>query len=33
VKKPIIGFIFSNEGLMHDLTFEGSKVTKLGKDR
>ena len=28
-KKPIIGFIFSNKGLMYNLTFEGSKVTRL----
>jgi len=32
-KKPIIGFIFSNKGLMYNLTFEGSKVTKLDKDK
>jgi lipid-binding SYLF domain-containing protein len=30
-KKPIIGFIFSNKGLMYNLTFEGSKITKLNK--
>ncbi len=28
---PIIGFIFSNKGLMYNLTFEGSKITKLDK--
>lgn len=28
-QKPIIGFIFSNKGLMYNLTFEGSKITKL----
>jgi lipid-binding SYLF domain-containing protein len=28
-KKPIIGFIFSNKGLMYNLTFEGSKITKI----
>jgi lipid-binding SYLF domain-containing protein len=32
-KKPIIGFIFSNKGLMYNLTFEGSKITKLNKDK
>ena len=26
---PIIGFIFSNKGLMYNLTFEGSKMTKI----
>jgi lipid-binding SYLF domain-containing protein len=30
-KSPIIGFIFSNKGLMYNLTFEGSKITKLDK--
>ena len=30
-KKPIIGFIFSNKGLMYNLTFEGSKITKIDK--
>ena len=29
VKQPIVGFIFSNKGLMYNLTFEGSKVTRL----
>jgi lipid-binding SYLF domain-containing protein len=31
LKEPIIGFIFSNKGLMYNLTFEGSKITKLDK--
>ena len=31
-KKPIIGFIYSNKGLMYNLTFEGSKITKIDKD-
>lgn len=30
-RKPIIGFIFSNKGLMYNLTFEGSKITKVDK--
>ena len=29
VRQPIIGFIFSNKGLMYNLTFEGSKITRL----
>ena len=29
IKEPIIGFIFSNKGLMYNLTFEGSKITKI----
>ncbi len=28
-KKPIIGFIFSNKGLMYNLTFEGQKITQI----
>ncbi len=31
VKQPIIGFIFSNKGLMYDLTFEGSKISKIDR--
>ncbi|OHC67246.1 MAG: hypothetical protein A2045_15355 [Rhodocyclales bacterium GWA2_65_20] len=30
-KQPIIGFIFSNKGLMYNLTFEGSKITRIEK--
>ncbi len=30
-KKPIIGFIFSNKGLMYNLSFEGAKISKLKK--
>jgi lipid-binding SYLF domain-containing protein len=30
-KKPIIGFIFSNKGLMYNLTFEGSKITRIDR--
>lgn len=30
-KQPIIGFIFSNQGLMYNLTFEGSKMTKIDR--
>ncbi len=28
-QQPIIGFIFSNRGLMYNLTLEGSKMTRL----
>ena len=31
VKAPIVGFIFSNKGLMFNLTLEGSKFTKIKK--
>ena len=29
IRDPIVGFIFSNKGLMYNLTLEGSKFTKL----
>ena len=29
INEPIIGFIFSNKGLMYNLTLEGSKITKI----
>lgn len=29
MQEPIIGFIFSNKGLMYNLTFEGSKITRI----
>ncbi len=29
LQQPIIGFIFSNKGLMYNLTFEGSKMSKI----
>lgn len=28
---PIVGFVFSNKGLMYNLTLEGSKITKMKK--
>lgn len=28
-QEPIIGFVFSNKGLMYNLTLEGSKMTKI----
>ncbi len=31
IQDPIIGFIFSNKGLMYNLTFEGSKITRIEK--
>lgn len=31
IKEPVIGFIFSNKGLMYNLTLEGSKITKIKK--
>ena len=29
VKEPIVGFVFSNKGLMYNLTIEGAKFTKI----
>ena len=28
-KKPIVGFVFSNEGLMFNLTLEGSRISRM----
>ena len=32
IQSPIIGFIFGNQGLMYELSFEGSKFWKIHKD-
>ncbi len=29
IKDPVVGFIFSNKGLMYNLTFEGSKISRI----
>lgn len=29
IRKPIVGFVYSNKGLMYNLTLEGSKITRL----
>ena len=31
VQKPIIGFVYGNQGLMYNLTLEGSKITRINK--
>ncbi len=31
LQQPIIGFIYSNQGLMYNLTLEGSKITEIAK--
>ena len=31
LQEPVIGFIFSNKGLMYNLTFEGSKITRIAR--
>ena len=30
-RKPVIAFVFSNKGLMYNLTLEGSRITRLGR--
>jgi lipid-binding SYLF domain-containing protein len=29
IKDPVVGFIFSNKGLMYNLTLEGSKISRI----
>jgi lipid-binding SYLF domain-containing protein len=31
LEDPIVGFVFSNKGLMYNLTLEGSKISKMDK--
>jgi lipid-binding SYLF domain-containing protein len=31
MQQPIVGFVFSNRGLMYNLTLEGSKITKINR--
>ena len=31
IQSPIIGFVFSNKGLMYNLSLEGSKISKLAR--
>ena len=31
IKDPIVGFVFSNKGLMYNLTLEGSKISRIHK--
>jgi lipid-binding SYLF domain-containing protein len=33
IKDPIVGFIVGQKGLMYNLTLEGSKISKLKKDK
>lgn len=33
IKDPVIGFVFGQKGLMYNLTLEGSKFTKLDKNK
>ncbi len=33
VKDPIVAFVFGQQGLMYNLTLEGSKITKLDKSK
>ncbi|MGE3482777.1 MAG: YSC84-related protein [Gammaproteobacteria bacterium] len=29
LREPIVGFVFSNQGLMYDLSLEGTRITRL----
>jgi lipid-binding SYLF domain-containing protein len=31
IQSPIVGFIFSNKGLMYNLTLEGTKITEIDR--
>jgi lipid-binding SYLF domain-containing protein len=31
LQKPVIGFVYANQGLMYNLTLEGSKITRIHK--
>jgi lipid-binding SYLF domain-containing protein len=31
LQKPVIGFLFSNKGLMYNLTLEGSKISRVAR--
>ena len=31
VRDPIVGFIYGSKGLMYNLTFEGSKITRIAR--
>ena len=31
MQQPIVGFVFSNKGLMYNLTLEGTKITKIDR--
>lgn len=33
VKDPVVGFIFGAKGLMYNLTLEGTKISRVKKDR
>jgi lipid-binding SYLF domain-containing protein len=33
IKDPVVGFIFGSKGLMYNLTLEGTKISKLNKEK
>ena len=33
IKDPVVGFIFGAKGLMYNLTLEGTKISRVSKDR
>jgi lipid-binding SYLF domain-containing protein len=32
IQDPVIGFVYSNQGLMYNLTLEGSKISRIRKE-
>ncbi len=33
IKDPVVGFVFGSKGLMYNLTLEGTKISRVKKDR
>ena len=33
IREPVVAFVFGNEGLMYNLSLEGSKITEIEKKR
>ena len=33
IKDPVVGFVFGSKGLMYNLTLEGTKISRVQKDR
>ena len=31
VQEPVVGFVFSNKGLMYNLSFAGAKITRIAR--
>ena len=33
IKDPVVGFVYGSKGLMYNLTLEGTKISRISKDR